>query len=478
MRIQNNIAAMNAGRNLRKNQKSLNKNLEKLSSGYRIVRSADDAAGLAISESMRATIACYEQSENNAQDGISLVQTADGAMQEIHAMLDRMMTLASQAANGTLNEEDRLKIQEEVDEILKEISRIKNDTEFNGLPLLQGDEGVAYAQPAIMGGLPDWVECTQGGELGAEHTTTETWTSATGTPNTGTATVKHAAAMINFNNNFDKDSLLGDDVGFYSTCCTCDAHYSIKFTDGDSGTEASGTHTIYKIDISGVNSADDLVQAIIDGTNNGHPGGHYTRLDRASSGVLVIYDERPKTDFVTENSIPSDAVYTPLNAVDTYGQYDITTPIKSMGYGLFAPGIAYDKKDVTIGDIYVQVGESDSGRIAIDLPDVTLNLLQVNGLNVTSATSAQYAISSIEKGVAYLSGERARMGAYQNRLEHSYNHLGNAVENLTQSESRIRDADVAEQMMEYTKNNILIQSAQSMLAQSNQVPQGVLQLMQ
>lgn len=471
MIIQHNMSAMNAGRNLRKNNDSLKKNLEKLSSGYRINRSADDAAGLAISESMRASIACLEQAENNATDGISLVQTADGAMQEIHGMLDRMLGLAAQAANGTLTDKERDHIQDEIDQLLSEINRIKDDTKFNGIPLLQGDDGASYVKPTILGGLPAWVDITQGGTLGDTHTTTESYTSATGTP--GDVNVDHVAAKLDFNTGFNKDDLLGENVGFHSTCCTCSRHYSITFTDETTNSvETSGTHSIYKIGIKDVTNADKLVDAILNGVGL-NPDNHFTFFEKDGAGKLVIYDGRPKdTNFL--NSIPSDADFPAWK----YEGSGATVPHKDMGYGLFAPGVAYDSQTVTVGDIAFQIGENETSRMDIDLPNMNSTLIGITGLSVRTDASASAAISTLKNGVAYVSAERARMGAYQNRLEHTYKNLGNTVENLTQSESKIRDVDMAEEMMAYTKNNILAQSAQAMLAQSNQVPQGVLQLMQ
>lgn len=516
MRIQHNISAMNAGRNLRKNTSSLKKNLEKLSSGFRINRSADDAAGLAISESMRASIACLEQAENNSADGISLVQTADGAMQEIHDMLDRMAGLAAQAANGTLTAKEREHIQKEIDQILDEITRIKNETEFNGIPLLQGDEATTTNPPVILGGMPSWVGMPGDNHLADEYVTKYTYTITTTTTNpdgttstsstNGVAEVPHEAAFIDFSNlvadpadpNYNLDELLDEDVGFYSTCCTCDNHYSVKFTmdSSEAGVKSSGDHYIYTIDISSVQSSEDLVNAIIAGTNQGIPNGHYTEFagqlkdpfqayDPVNNPIttLVVFDGRSN---IGENAlyaynnnnitIPADSTLTWGNDWRSYTRGQTATASSSRGK--FGEGVAYDASTVSIGDMELQIGENETSRMKIDLPNMALSRIGVNGLSVATDASARAAISRIKSGVRYVSGERGRMGAYQNRLEHTHKNLGNTVENLAQSESVIRDVDVAEEMMAYTKNNILIQSAQAMLAQSNQVPQGVLQLMQ
>lgn len=515
MRIQHNISAMNAKRNLNKNTGSLKKNLEKLSSGYRINRSADDAAGLAISEKMRMSIAGFEQAENNIQDGISLVQTADGAMQEIHDMLTRMTTLAAQAANGTLSNEDRQKIQSEVDEILEEIARIKDTTKFNGIPLLQGEEGAIATPPVIEGGMPAWVGMPADDHLAGEYVTTHNYTYTEIDPDTGAAITKtgiakipHEAAVIDFSQ-FDisdtqatgkgLQSLLEPDTGFYSTCCTCDNHYSIQFTDDSSkeGVSRSGSHYIFTIDISGVNSAEDLVAAIVAGTNNGIPNGHYTEIvaDPTDPKKLIVFDGRSnisKNDLIAYNNDPAtNPDYDPSDPAThmptdfewddqswrPYTQYYSTTANSTRGK--FGAGVAHAAGTATAGDIILQIGDmvEEGNQMGIDLPDMALSKIGIYSLSVKTIPSAQSALNKIMSGVNYVSGERGRMGAYQNRLEHTYNNIGNTIENLAHAESQIRDVDIATEMMAYTKNNILIQSAQAMLAQSNQVPQGVLQLM-
>ena len=516
MIVQHNISALNANRNLNKNSGALKKNLEKLSSGFRINRSADDAAGLAISEKMRASIAALDQAELNAQDGISLVQTADGAMQEIHNMLTRMGSLAAQAANGTLSDEDREKIQLEIDAILKEITRIKNDTEFNEIPLLQGDEATATTPPVIKGGLPAWVGTSASDHLSDEFVTEYDYTITTTDPGTGvvtgtttgTAEVPHEAVFIDFSNlvadpadpNYNLDELLDADTGFYSTCCTCSNHYSIKFVDGGGNShEGSGDHHIYNVDISGVTSAEDLINAIMSATassdGDGIPNGHYTEFDMLPTDpdqpydpvtnpytTLVMFDGRSnisEDDILANNGItvPADSELT--WDTSTWRPYTNGQIAQANGsYGKFGKGVAYDARTADVGEVVLQIGDGDNGRMKIDLPNMALTRIGVYGMDVSTVAGAQAALGTIKSGVSYVGQERGRMGAYQNRLEHACNNLGVTSENLTQSESVIRDTNIADEMMAYTKNNILIQSAQAMLAQSNQVPQGVLQLMQ
>ena len=446
MVIQHNLSAMNAGRYVQKNRDSLKKNLEKLSSGYRINRSADDAAGLAISEKMRASISALEQAENNVRDGIGLVQTADGAMQEIHDMLDRLTTLATQAANGTLIDVDREKIQKEVDQILNEITRIKNTTMFNEIPLLQGTEGTTNTAPVVVGGLPKWVSSTaQNNGLVA-----------------GTYQGDKSSVTLDFTNGFNKNDLLKKEVGFNTTCCTCNNHYSIKFTnESTSKTVKSGIHYITYVGIKDAQTAEDVVNKIIQATG-GTPGSstspgtmgygqtsHYTQLVTLDPGKLIVYDYRS-------------------------GQ----APNVANDRGTFTPGVAYAANEAPVGDVVLQIGDNTADQMDIKLANMSLTKIGISNLSVRTFADARAAIDKIATGVDYVSGERGRMGAYQNRLEHTTNHLGNTIENLTQSESTIRDTDVASEMMAYTKHNILLQSAQAMLAQANQVPRGVLQLMQ
>ena len=498
MRIQHNIGAMNANRNLSLNHSKLSKNLEKLSSGYRINRSADDAAGLAISEKMRADLAALEQAENNIQDGIALVQTADGAMQEIHDMLDRMTALAAQASNGTLSHEEREQIQAEVDALLEEITRIKDTTEFSGIPLLQGNNVVTTKAPEILGGLPTWVtsasNTTQANHLAGTYDTKEAYTitttttvgsSVTVTTTNGTSVVQHAAAYLDFSalTTSNVSDLLGKNQGFYTTCCTCNNHYSIKFTSG-SGTShiTSGTHHIYTVGISGVTTGKELVDRILTATNS-NPNSHFTKLaaSGANKDILVIYDDRYLSGTTFKPTLASGS--TVKESID-YPQWSYegssAKPSPSSSRGLFGEGVAYDASTLSTGsDVVLQIGATAEAadRLKIDLPNMGLSKIGINGLSVMTEQTAMDAISAIKAGIEYVNQERGRMGAYQNRLEHAFNANSNTRENLAAAESQIRDTDVSKEMMSYTKNNILAQSAQAMLAQANQTPQGVLQLL-
>ena len=362
MIIQHNIAAINSYRNLGINQSGLSKNLEKLSSGYKINRAGDDAAGLAISESMRSQINGLNQASKNAEDAIGLIQTAEGALTEVHSMLQRLTTLASQAANGTYNTVARGNLQSEVDELLAEIDRIANNTDFNGIkPLADIQNGNAGVMTFQIG--PSRYE-----------------------------TIKVTAQPM---------TVFGIDA----------AIRGIKLTAGNQ---------ILK------NRLVSLTQ-----------GGKV----KINAGMFQVKTDTAKfTDSVAANK-----------------QIDTTASYKNSGG--------------QIGDILNSAGLSATKNTGI----ASLVDMQLKG-SVTNF--ANDAIDTINKAINEVSSFRAKLGAAQNRLEHTVNNLKVTSENITAAESRIRDTDMADEITAFTKNNILLQASQSMLAQSNSVPQGVLSLLQ
>ena len=315
MRIQHNITALNAHRNLTNNNSSVGKSLEKLSSGYRINRAGDDAAGLAISEKMRAQITGLATAQKNANDGISLVQTAEGALTEVHSMLNRMVELATQSANGTYSTANRQEMQKEIKRLNEEIDRISNTANFNGTKLFTSPGAKADAQGVV----------------------------------TKTKITLHV---------------------------------------GDSHETANQLKVTFQ---------------------------------SMSSSTLGLHSTQP----------------------------DFSKDLGTTGFTDLTAGNTNGSKAVTIDQI-----------------------------DLTKADSARHAISVAQAAIDMVSSMRSDFGAMQNRLDHTINNLSVQEENITAAESRIRDVDMAKEMMAYTKNNILVQSAQAMLAQANQVPQGVLQLLQ
>ena len=398
MRIQHNIMAMNAYRNYNNNTSALSKNLEKLSSGYKINRAGDDAAGLAISEKMRAQITGLKAASKNVKDGVSLVKTAEGALQEVHDMLNRMDSLATQSANGTYDDGvDRLNLQKEVDALRSEIDRIADSSNFNGLNLLDG---------SLYSG------------------TTVTFTGATTTN------------KIAVNGTITADS--------YEATDGTTKQLTFKFAAGSSDTKAevtaSGTVTI--------------------------------TLKKKKDATADVINKAIRSATVAAGTNKA-AIEKALKSVTFSG----TT--KSSGSGSTiqnSTGAAINKE----GSLTLQIGDTADkfNKMKVNVGDMHSKALGIDKVDISSQTGAAAAIQNIKDAINKISSTRGDLGAVQNRLEHTQNNLSVMTENIQDAESTIRDTDVADEMMAYTKNNILIQSAQAMLAQANQVPQGVLQLLQ
>lgn len=480
MIIQHNLMAMNANRRFNISSKKQAKVTEKLSSGYKINRSADDAAGLAISEKMRRQIRGLTQASLNAQDGISMVQIADGAMAEIQDMLHRGSELSIKAANGTLNQNDRSYIQMEIKQLKEEIDGISERTTFNEIQVLRGNIQPDINQSTnviIKGSMPAWAAMGSNGNMGETYQTTEQYetTSANGTSVITGFTIEHDAATIDFSPFDGSQAMINDLVGngFYATCCTCTAHYSIRFTDEATSSETtSAEHHIYNIGIKDVQNADELLNRIIQGTDNGYPNSHYTKLAVGTNKKLIIYDDRSNSADPQQGQngkwVGWDNPAFNVKAHDNYGK--------------FGPGTAYSAEDPRIlrnpAIIPLQIGSEAGQHLDIELPSISTRLLGIYSVDVSTPSGAEKGINAFKGATAYVSEERSRMGAYQNRLDHTIRNLDNVVENTQASESVIRDADMAKMMVEFSNNSILIQASQSMLAQANQSQQGILQLLQ
>ncbi|MFQ7450352.1 MAG: flagellin [Flavonifractor plautii] len=402
MRIQHNIMAMNAYRNYTNNTSALSKNLEKLSSGYKINRAGDDAAGLAISEKMRAQITGLDKAQDNAKDGISLVQTAEGALTEVHDMLNRMYELAEQSANGTFEDgTDRKRLQKEVDQLKSEINRIADSANFNGIKLLDGSM-VAN----------------------------------------GTTTIKSAGTSTKANVDV---SIMADSL----------------FDDKDNRTELKFTLTAVS-----TNQADGVKVANNGVTISLKKGKEYSAADiqallmKAKSTGTGVSDDMMKS---VQNASVTGAGVT--NASKTW-----TSLAKGTG-----TAVANTGKPLTL-----QIGDTSDrfNQLKVGIKDCHIDALGLTDMKIGDQTSAATALDKIKSAINFVSDVRGTLGATQNRLDHTINNLSVMQENIQDAESTIRDTDVADEMMAYTKNNILIQSAQAMLAQANQVPQGVPQLLQ
>lgn len=400
MRIQHNIAALNSYRNLTGNNNAVSKNLEKLSSGYRINRAGDDAAGLAISEKMRAQITGLNTAQKNAQDGVSLVQTAEGALTEVHSMLNRMVELADQSANGTYdNAVDRANLQKEIASLKDEIDRIADSTNFNGINLLDGS-------------------------LSTKTTTTLAGTEA------GTK------AGVDLKFTF-AEQFKGKEINV-ALEHKANAKDKIEATVG-----ADGKITL-KMDATVAHSASAIKEAL------------------ANADIInVAAEDKAKMSSLLASATVTGAGTTGATGGDGFVATATTTPPKG--------------KSLTL-----QIGDTsaDFNQMAVSVGDMHGEALGIADIDISTQVGAQTAVDKIKSAINSVSSTRGDLGAIQNRLEHTINNLSVTSENMTAAESRIRDVDMANEMMAYTKNNILVQSSQAMLAQANQLPQGVLQLLQ
>ncbi|WP_062046435.1 flagellin [Bacillus sp. JCM 19034] len=466
MKINNNIQALNAYRNLHANQFRTSKNLEKLSSGLRINRAADDAAGLAISEKMRSQIRGLKMAERNAMDGISLMQTSEGAMQEVHTMLQRMRELAVQAANDTNTEYDREQIQKEIDQLKLEIDDISEKTEFNTRKLLNGYSAVmtTYDQTENGINLQGYPVVTDANfksgeyevEVGAVTPSYEVTQPAAGlgTPDPG--------SDIKFTNFPDPDP--GEEMKF--------GEYTIRIRDVRSDQDAE----IEILDPDGLPIGTKVV-AIGEHEDAGELDLFGITVDTSkidSSGTVKVKMEATAEITLNQgedNPIKAERTLTSTNGVFKHGgiEYKFNTSIKADESLEFT---------ITNNALSFQIGPNTNQNVMIDIPKMDVVTLGIEDVNVLTNEAANQAIFALDQAVNRLSDARAKLGAVQNRLEHTINNLQITHENLTASESRIRDADMALEMTEFTRNNILNQSATAMLAQANQLPQGVLQLLQ
>ena len=540
MRIQHNIMAMNAYRNYNNNTSALSKNLEKLSSGYKINRAGDDAAGLAISEKMRAQITGLSKAQDNAKDGISLVQTAEGALTEVHDMLNRMYSLAEQSANGTYeNETDRAQLQKEVVQLKTEIDRIADSSNFNGINLLDGSLSSAATglSAATVTGTVTYQAGTEAVKGKFEVDLSElTVTNSSNTAQTVTITIGTAniAVTVNANTTMNGTEIAAAASFTDGTLVANGTTYKLLSKDGGklvfemtaapTTSDATSIQTGFDVDIT--NAANNM-------TNNGKfntgsqtittaQAATATRmaqatfeLDNIADGTAIKIGDTTYTFAVGKNSKFTGAE----NVVDlTAYEVGATDLDKRAAEALSKAAasnsqvsVGFNNTEITLtereGAIdhskfdltqttgwagFVQMGAASSGSLTLQIGDTSdsFNQLTVSikdchtaalgiaDLDIGSQTGAADALNIIKDAINYVSDVRGTLGATQNRLDHTINNLSVMTENIQDAESTIRDTDIAEEMMSYTKNNILIQSAQAMLAQANQVPQGVLQLLQ
>ena len=486
MVVQHNLQAMNANRMLNVTTGQQAKSTEKLSSGYKINRAADDAAGLTISEKMRKQIRGLDQASTNAQDGVSSVQTAEGALTEVHSMLQRMNELAVQAANGTNAESDRQAIQDEIDQLTTEIDRVAETTKFNEIYLLKGDseggtktEKLAAHDAGLAGTLVDngdtatfTAKALKHGEeiniAGKSYTVdgvtkptnnsiAQGTTGAAGAKGTYTFALAGMQADLNGKATFTID---GKDYTIDVAKDDDATAIGTKLATALNGKIDDGLGTKYAV----TNKAGTLTfEAGTAGANNKAITGAYKPLENGTT-VTDIYNKM-KDELATASSIGTDTAATVTNNND--GTFTITKGSVSV-----AESLSFN--------LHVGADADLTNKINVNIETMNSAYLGIKNLNVTdkTGTAATYAVDAIADAVAKVSSQRSALGAVQNRLEHTIDNLDNVVENTTSAESRIRDTDMAEEMVNYSKNNILAQAGQSMLAQANQSTQGVLSLLQ
>ena len=497
MVVRSNIMALNANRQLGMNNSQVSKSLEKLSSGYKINRAGDDASGLAISEKMKAQIKGLETASTNSQDGISLVQTAEGALTEVHDMLNRMVELAGKAANGTIDSEtDRAALQDEMNSLLDEIDRIAESTDFNGIKLLNGDLATNTVK---LGNI----------KLGAgTASTTEAATAATTTQAIGQGGADKASKLtVEYTDANGKlqsvtvDYTSNVDVGKNTTaiCDALKANSELSALFDIAGGANNITFTAKTAGEGGVKvtcmTTTDIAQNAIgklafkDGTDA------YEKVTNGAQQDLAAGDKVTVNGTVYEFVANAGDKVTTEGAVAVLVGADKDASIANLNKALESEGVTVEKatddllfKPMSNGKgLSLQIGATGDAynKVTINVGNMSskgLGIDNLRNIGIMSQDAASAALDQIKNGadsaINTVSSVRAELGAMQNRLEHTINNLDVAAENMQSANSQIRDTDMAKEMMEYTKKNVLTQAAPAMLAQANQPPQSILQLLQ
>lgn len=464
MVVQHNLTAMNSNRMLGLTTASQAKSTEKLSSGYKINRAADDAAGLSISEKMRKQIRGLTQASSNAQDGISAVQTAEGALNEVQDMLQRMNELAVKSANGTNSMDDRSYIQNEIDQLTTEIDRVAETTKFNETYLLKGNKQIAPEKTASY--KTNTLKDTQKlYDANGVELTNETLNKLIEAGEDFYKATKSVATSSN--NNLTVNSTGDLAAGTYTY-------------NGTKWVSADGTDVTTKISVTGTPNntdtitvtkvGDDTQKAIAADYNAGAPGKLYDADgNKIAANALDSYFD---IDATTGNATLKEGkkLYTDAEGAAALQDADIANYVDTNG----------TKTAALTLKLHVGADATDNNQISVDIDAMSAAGLGVKNLKVDGAddTNAKNAIDTIKAAIQTVSTQRSALGAVQNRLEHTINNLDNVVENTTSAESQIRDTDMATEMVKYSNNNILAQAGQAMLAQANQSNQGVLSLLQ
>ena len=491
MVVQHNLRAMNSNRMLGVTQGAQAKSSEKLSSGYKITRGADDAAGLAISEKMRKQIRGLSQASTNAEDGISAVQTAEGALNEVHDMLQRMNELAVKAANGTNSMSDRQAIQNEVDQLVTEIDRVSETTKFNETYLLSGGPATTKVymnghDAGLKGVLVDTAKVatftlsakavTVGAtiNIGGKNYIIGTFSLATNAADAKKAQTDYLQKKLvtGLTVKIDgKNYSLVRDYGDYRTKTLANAAGVYTVKDAKQAlVSAYSTVVVNGVTYKGISSISDSsgkVMGIDDSNTTVISIGRAMKLitTALTAANIVGVDDTSKVSVKVHPNIASKITEIAMSANKTIS-FKITK-----GYA--------ETKEALNFALHVGADADMTNKISVGIDTMDAKGLGIRGLSVLDNTgaAATYAIDSIADALQKVSDQRAALGAVQNRLEHTIKNLDNVVENTTSAESTIRDTDMASEMVKYSNNNILQQAGQSMLAQANQSNQGVLSLL-
>lgn len=473
MRINTNTAAMNTYSNLTSANASKSNSLAKLSSGLRINKAGDDAAGLSISEKMKNQISGMTQASRNAQDGISLIQTAEGALSETHSILNRMRDLTVQAGNGTNTDDDKSAIQKEITSLTKEVERIANDTQFNTKGLMNAAEGITASSLEESDVNMDQLYSAYGDVSGVD---TESDIDATSFTNQTDAA---KAALLEDLSAEDLDSV----VKLYNAKGAEGILADTKYDIIDSVALTEGNDMV---------TTDGAVAIKSDGF-----GENYTRKANFAAAYNEAMNENLNFDEIVENTGTAGISAENFDKIEV--QYTKNENIRVANETIAQnEAIANsqiktsDIKESSSNDFTFQIGANAGENIKISIGDMTSKGLKIDTLDITGdnyvatekdtdgnfLTVTDAALKTIDSAIKSVSEERANLGATQNRLDHTVSNLATTKENLSEANSRITDVDMAEEMMSFTKSNILSQASTSMLAQANQMPQSVLSLLQ
>lgn len=472
MRINHNISALKACNILSNTNNKLDTSLERLSSGYRINRAADDAAGLAISEKMKTQIAGLEQAARNAADGISVIQTAEGALDEVEAMLQRMRELSVQAANGVNTDEDRKAIQDEINQLNEEINRVSDTTEFNTKKLLNGTvDRRSYSdnEQIQLISLSDSVSIT-------EYSLSVTTSPQPAKMDTTLPTTTSKTAALGYTG---KISVNNKEIDIAATDTLTDVYQKMRTAGSAVGVSVFPA----QFDSAGEATAVPL---------NAADGFHFETTDQGTDATLEIFctnaalasslgitSGAKAAGVDAEVNLDYTTGFAPTATATVNGEYVTVTDIDNFSMKFKVTGTA--SATVTVlkaGPMDLQIGANEGQTMEVRIPKVDTDTLGTTSANVSTQESAQHAITIFENAVNEISSIRAKLGAYQNRLEHSINSLNVSAENLTEALSRIEDVDMASEMVTFTQQQVLAQSGNAMLAQANERPQQILSLLQ